>query len=65
MDRRAAFFLLASAISLALIPVAEPPDRWVPITVAVAYVVLAAASIADARSRARTPPRRGHRDLRE
>ncbi len=58
MDRRASFFLLASAVAAALIPVADPEHRWVPIAVAIAYAVLAVASIADARSRERTPPRR-------
>ncbi len=58
MDRRAAFFLFASALAVALIPVADPEHRWVPIAVAIVYVVLAVASLADARSRDRTPPRR-------
>ena len=58
MDRRAAFFLLASIVGWILVPVADPKHRWVAISVGVAYAVLALASILDARSRARTPPRR-------
>jgi hypothetical protein len=34
----------------------------VPIAVTIVYAVLAVASIADARSRDRTPPRAGRRD---
>ena len=58
MDRRAAFFFIASAAGFLLTPVADPDQRWVSIGVGIVYFVLAIASIADARSRARTPPRR-------
>jgi hypothetical protein len=58
MDRRAAFFFIASVAGFLLIPVADPAHRWVAIMVGVVYFLLALASIADARSRATTPPRR-------
>ena len=58
MDRRAAFFLFASVVSGALIPVADEAHRWVPIALCVVYALLAVASVADARSRQGTPPRR-------
>ena len=51
-DRRAAFFLLAALVCALLAPVADRQFRWVPITVAITYVVLAVASFLDARSRA-------------
>lgn len=51
MDRRAAFFLLAAAICALLAPVTDADQRWVPIGLAGLYVVLAAASWADRRSR--------------
>ncbi len=58
MDRRAAFFLLASVAGFVLTPVADPEHRFVSVGVGIVYALLAVASIADARSRARTPPRR-------
>ena len=58
MDRRAAFFLFASLLGWILVPVADPSHRWVAIAVGITYALLAVASILDARSRARTPPRR-------
>ncbi len=58
MDRRAAFFLLASAAGFALAPVADAEHRWVGLGVGIVYAVLAVASLADARSRHNTPPRR-------
>jgi hypothetical protein len=57
-DRRAAFFLFASALGFALTPVADAQHRWVCITVGITYAVLAVASLLDARSRSKTPPRR-------
>jgi len=51
MDRRAAFFLGAAIVSAVLVPVTERGHRWVPIALAIVYVVLAAASWADRRSR--------------
>jgi len=52
-DRRALFFVVAAAIGFALTPVAEPEVRWVSITVGITYLVMAAASALDARSRTR------------
>ena len=51
MDRRAAFFLGAAIISAVLIPVTERQARWVPISLAIVYLLLAVASWADRRSR--------------
>jgi hypothetical protein len=51
MDRRALFFLCASVVCGALIPVTAGKFRWVPIVLAALYVVLAAASHVDSRSR--------------
>ena len=53
MDRRALFFLASALISFALYPLADPAQRWVTITVGVTYVVLAALSALDYRSRQR------------
>jgi hypothetical protein len=50
VDRRAAFFLLASVVCLALAPIAGS-HAWVALTVSGAYLVLAAASWLDARGR--------------
>ncbi|HEY6698665.1 MAG TPA: hypothetical protein VIZ67_10595 [Acidimicrobiales bacterium] len=52
MDRRAAFFLLASVVCLALAPIAGD-HTWVALTVAVVYLVLAVGSWLDAWSRRR------------
>jgi hypothetical protein len=63
MDRRAAFFLVASVAGFALTPVADPEHRWVCVAVGITYAVLAVASVLDARSRDRAAPRRsGFRD---
>ncbi len=51
MDRRALFFLAAAAVCGALAPATDSDLRWVPITMAIAYVVLAALSVADYWSR--------------
>lgn len=56
MDRRALFFLAAAVASTLLIPVTEEAQRWVPIVVAIVYLLLAIASWADRRGRA--SPRR-------
>jgi uncharacterized membrane protein YoaK (UPF0700 family) len=56
MDRRAAFFLGAAIVSAVLVPVTEREARWVPVALAITYLLLAAASWADRRSR-----RLGHR----
>ena len=53
IDRRSLFFVGAALVSVALIPASDPPLRWVPIVVAVTYVVLAVLSFLDWRSRAR------------
>jgi hypothetical protein len=62
MDRRAAFFLLASVVGFALTPVADPEHRFVSLGVGVVYALLAVASMLDARSRSATPPRRTPHD---
>jgi hypothetical protein len=51
MDRRALFFLFAAAVVAALIPVTNEEFRFVPIGLAVVYVLLALASYLDHRSR--------------
>jgi hypothetical protein len=56
MDRRAIFFLGAAFVSAILIPVTEHDYRWVPITLAIVYVLLAAASWADRRTKLRGRP---------
>jgi uncharacterized membrane protein YoaK (UPF0700 family) len=56
MDRRAAFFVGAAAISALLIPVTEQAQRWVPAALAIVYVLLAIASWADRRTRTRRRP---------
>ncbi len=61
MDRRAAFFLLASVAGFVLTPVADPEHRWVSIGVGVTYALLALASILDARSRDNAGARRSRR----
>ncbi|HWC69187.1 MAG TPA: hypothetical protein VG478_14055 [Acidimicrobiales bacterium] len=53
MDRRAWFFLGAAALCAVLIPVTESRFRWVPIALVIVYTLLALASRADARTRAR------------
>ena len=64
MDRRAAFFSLAAAVSAILIPVTEDPDRWVPAALAVVYLLLAIASWADHRTRRRVRSQRSRRNRR-
>lgn len=58
MDRRALFFCGAAVVSLVLLPVTEQAQRWVPAGLAVVYTLLAVASWADHRGRARAPGRR-------
>ena len=53
MDRRAIFFLGAAGAAAALIPATEHGLRYVPIWVAITYVVLALASWLDWRSHQR------------
>ncbi|MDQ1436402.1 MAG: hypothetical protein QOK43_31 [Acidimicrobiaceae bacterium] len=54
MDRRAAFFLIAAAACLAVVPVGVEKFRAVAVVTAVVYAVLAVLSFLDHRSR------RGH-----
>ena len=54
MDRRAGVFLVFAAMCFLLVPVTDSDYRWVSIATAVTYVVLAAASLLDARSRKRS-----------
>ncbi len=61
MDRRAIFFLVASAMSAALWPLAPPDQRWVNVWLSAAYVVLALASLADFVSRRRVSRADGER----
>ena len=53
MDRRAVFFFGAAVVSALLVPITEQAQRWVPMMLAVVYVVLAVASWADKRTRMR------------
>lgn len=61
MDRRALFFLLSSVLGALLYPVADPEHRWVAAAVCITYLVLAAASALDKRSRDRVQPRYSER----
>ena len=54
MDRRATVFLIFAVMCLLLVPVTDDEFRWVPIATAVTYVLLAIASMLDARSRKRS-----------
>ena len=54
MDRRALFFVGAALLCFALIPVGLDKYRHVTELVGVVYLVYAALSFLDARSRART-----------
>jgi hypothetical protein len=54
MDRRAAVFLVFAAVCALLVPLTDNEYRWVPIVTAITYVVLALASLLDARSRKRS-----------
>jgi len=48
MDRRALFFFFGAAVVAAMLaPVTEHEHRWVPIALAIVYVVLGVASWAD------------------
>jgi hypothetical protein len=53
MDRRGSFFLAAALLCFALVPVGLEEHRKIAITVGSVYVVLAALSMLDARSRRR------------
>jgi hypothetical protein len=52
-DRRAVVFVLFAIVCGLLVPVAQPAHRWVAELTGVTYLVLAAASALDARSRSR------------
>jgi hypothetical protein len=54
MDRRAVFFVAASVVCAVLIPVTEPENRWVPVSLTIVYALLSLASWADTRSRRRS-----------
>ena len=56
VDRRAVFFLLAAALSLLLVPVTPADYRWVGIILGASYLLLAAGSYFDFRSRTRRRP---------
>jgi len=58
MDRRALFFLASAGLSTVLVPLTPSNLRWFAITLAVVYLVLAAGSALDNRSRSRD----GHSD---
>lgn len=53
VDRRAIFFLLAAVVCALLAIPTQANLRWVPIGLAVVYVLMAAASYLDFRSRLR------------
>jgi hypothetical protein len=54
MDRRAVFFIAAAIVCAVLVPVTEPENRWVPISLTIVYALLSLASWADTRSRSRS-----------
>ena len=56
IDRRAIFLLGAALVCAVLIPITEPDNRWVPISLSIVYVLLSLASWADARGRRRAQP---------
>jgi hypothetical protein len=58
MDRRAFFFLGSALVCLVLAPLTPADLRWFALVLAGVYLVLAAASALDNRSRRRQPPRR-------
>ena len=53
MDHRALFFFVAAVVAALIAPVTADELRYVPETVAVTYVLLAAASYLDWRSKRR------------
>jgi hypothetical protein len=56
VDRRAVFCLLAAALCALLVPVTPEEYFWVGVGISVTYLVLAAASYLDFRSRTRHRP---------
>ena len=61
MDRRALFFLFAAALVAALIPLTDAEFRFVPIGLAIVYVVLALASYLEKPESSVPDPRPGSR----
>ena len=59
VDRRAVFCLLAAAACLLMVPLTPEAYRWVGVTLTVAYLLLAAGSYFDFRSRTRRRPGEG------
>jgi hypothetical protein len=57
MDRRALFFLGSAVVCLLLVPLTPADLRWFTLVVAGVYLVLAAGSALDNRSRQRHPRR--------
>jgi len=57
MDRRAVFFLGSALVCLLLVPLTPADLRWFALAVAGVYLLLAAGSALDNRSRRRRPPR--------
>jgi hypothetical protein len=53
MDQRALFFIVAAGIATLIAPVTDDDLRYVPEIVAVVYVILAAASYLDWRTKQR------------
>jgi hypothetical protein len=51
MDRRALFFVGAAVVCGLMTPIADPSQRWVPIVVAIVYLLLALGSALDTYSR--------------
>ncbi len=63
MDRRALFFMVSAVVCAALIPATPADLRWVPISMAIAYPILALWSYLDYRGRrAMVGPRGGAPD---
>jgi hypothetical protein len=58
MDRRALFFLGSALVCLVLTPLTPADYRWFALVLSGTYLVLAAGSALDNRSRRRQPPRR-------
>jgi hypothetical protein len=56
MDRRAIFFAASAIVCAVLIAPTDSELRWVPISMSIAYVVLALLSLLDAYSRHQPPP---------
>jgi hypothetical protein len=55
VDRRAVFFLLAAVLCALMLPFTPDDYRWVGVVLSIVYLVLAATSYLDFRSRTRRP----------